>query len=238
MAGIPTSVRPEPWLSRNGASARRGKPLLLRPFAKPVLFIACLLPFAWLLYGAITSLYGTNTLGANPAETLIRATGDWTLRFLCITLAVTPLRHWLKQPALARFRRMLGLFTFFYGCVHFLCYSWLDMGLVFEDIVRDIPKRPFILVGTSALLLMTPLALTSFNRAIKSLGAARWQALHRVIYAIALLAILHFFWMRAAKHNFAEVAVYAGIIAGLLGWRLWRRWRERAQPAVSSSSTP
>lgn len=224
-------------LSPNGVGTKR-KPLLLRTFAKPVLFAVCLLPFAWLLYGAISSLYGVNTLGVNPAETLIRATGDWTLRFLCITLAVTPLRQWFKQPALARFRRMLGLFTFFYGCVHFLCYSWLDMGLVLEDIVRDIPKRPFILVGTSALLLMTPLALTSFNRAIKALGASRWQALHRAVYAVALLAILHFFWMRAAKHNFAEVAVYAAIIGVLLGWRLWTRWRVRPQPPVSSSSTP
>jgi sulfoxide reductase heme-binding subunit YedZ len=112
------------------------------------------------------------------------------------------------------------------------------MGLVLDDIVRDIPKRPFILVGTSALLLMTPLALTSFNRAIKALGAARWQALHRAVYAVALLAILHFFWMRAAKHNFAEVAVYAAIIGVLLGWRLWTRLRARAQPAISSASTP
>jgi len=221
-----------------GRAAVRRRPLLLRPLAKPVLFVACLLPFAWLLYGAISSIYGVNTLGANPAETLIRATGDWTLRFLCITLAVSPLRQWLKQPMLARFRRMLGLFTFFYACVHFLCYSWLDMGLVLDDIVRDIPKRPFILVGTSALLLLIPLALTSFNRAIKALGAARWQALHRTVYVVALLAILHFFWMRAAKHNFAEVAVYASIIGLLLGWRLWTRLRARVQPAASSSSTP
>ena len=205
----------------------RKPPLLLHPLAKPVLFVACLLPFGWLLYGAITSIYGVNTLGANPAETLIRANGDWTLRFLCATLAITPLRQVLKQPALARFRRMLGLFTFFYACVHFLCYAWLDMGLVLDDIVRDIAKRPFILVGTTALLLMTPLALTSFNRAIKALGAPRWQALHRVIYGIALLALLHFFWMRAAKHNFAEVAVYAGIIGVLLGWRVLNRLRTR-----------
>ena len=225
-------------LGPNAVGTKRRKPLLLRPLAKPLLFVVCLLPFAWLLYGAISSLYGVNTLGVNPAETLIRATGDWTLRFLCITLAVTPLRQWSKQPALARFRRMLGLFTFFYAGVHFLCYSWLDMGLVLEDIVRDIPKRPFILVGTSALLLMTPLALTSFNRAIKALGAPRWQALHRAVYAVALLAILHFFWMRAAKHNFAEVAVYASIIGTLLGWRLWTRSRARAQPTVSNSSTP
>jgi methionine sulfoxide reductase heme-binding subunit len=208
----------------SGAMQRpaRAKPLLLHAAAKPLLFAACLLPFAWLLYGAIA-----NTLGANPAEALIRSSGDWTLRFLCITLAVTPLRQWTGQPALARFRRMLGLFTFFYVCLHFLCYSWLDMGFVFDDIVRDIPKRPFILVGSSALLLMTPLAATSFNRAIKALGAARWQALHRAVYAIVLLGLLHLFWMRSAKNNFAEVAVYAAIVAVLLGWRLRNRLKTR-----------
>jgi methionine sulfoxide reductase heme-binding subunit len=203
----------------------RAKPVLLRPWAKPMLFALCLLPFAWLLYGAFQSAMGGDALGANPAEKLIRATGDWTLRFLCITLAVTPLRKLTNLPALARFRRMLGLFTFFYGCVHFLCYSWLDMGLVWNDIVHDIAKRPFILVGTSALLLMSPLALTSFNRAIKALGPARWQALHRAVYAVALLALLHFFWMRSAKSNYAEVAIYAAVIALLLGWRIVRRLR-------------
>ena len=219
-----------------GIAARpaRARPLLLHPAAKPLLFIACLLPFAWLLHGALA-----NTLGANPAESLIRSTGDWTLRFLCITLAITPLRQWARQPALARLRRMLGLFTFFYGSVHFLCYSWLDMGLVWGDIVRDIAKRPFILVGASTLLLMTPLAATSFNRAIMALGAARWQALHRTVYALALLALLHFFWMRAAKNNFAEVAVYAAIIALLLGWRLRTRLfgDAKTQPATARASS-
>jgi sulfoxide reductase heme-binding subunit YedZ len=211
-----------------------GKALLLHPAAKPVLFVACLLPFAGLLYGAIA-----NTLGANPAEALIRATGDWTLRFLCITLAVTPLRVLTKQPALARFRRMLGLFTFFYVVLHFLAYAWLDMGLAPAAIARDIPKRPFALVGFLALLLMLPLAATSFNRAIKALGAARWQALHKAVYAIALLALLHFFWMRAAKNNFAEVAVYAVVIALLLGWRLRQRLRVQAAGAAKSRpSTP
>ena len=205
------------------APPKRALPPLLHPAAKPVIFIVCLLPLAWLAYGIFA-----NTLGANPAEKLIRATGDWTLRFLCITLAVTPVRTLFKQPTLARMRRMLGLFAFFYGCVHFLCYSWLDMGLVWADIVRDIAKRPFILVGTSALLLMTPLALTSFNRAIKALGAARWQVLHRTVYAVVLLGLLHFFWMRAAKSNFNEVAVYAVVIAGLLGWRLVR-WVRRVR---------
>ncbi|WP_428415669.1 sulfite oxidase heme-binding subunit YedZ [Methylibium sp.] len=201
---------------------RRAASVLLRPAAKPLLFVASLLPFAWLLYGALA-----NTLGANPAEALIRATGDWTLRFLCLTLAVTPLRQWTSQPALLRFRRMLGLFTFFYGVLHFLCYAWLDMGFDLAEITRDIPKRPFALVGFAALLLMAPLAATSFNRAIRALGAKRWQALHRLIYAVALLAILHFFWMRSAKHNYAEVAVYAAILAVLLGWRLLARLRRR-----------
>ena len=207
------------------APPRRARPLLLRAWTKPLLFTLCLLPFAWLLYGAFQSAMGGNALGANPAEKLIRATGDWTLRFLCITLAVTPLRQLLGQPALVRFRRMLGLFTFFYGCAHFLCYSWLDMGFVLDDIVRDIAKRPFILVGTSALLLMSPLAFTSFNRAIKALGPARWKALHRLVYAVVLLGLLHFFWMRSAKSNFAEVSVYAAVIALLLGWRVvaWAR---------------
>ena len=188
---------------------------LLNPWAKPLVFGLSLLPFAWLLYGAIA-----NQLGANPAEYLIRATGDWTLRFLCLTLTVTPLRTIAGLPALARFRRMLGLFTYFYAVLHLTGYAWFDMGLDFEDIAKDIAKRPFILVGFSAFVLLTPLAATSFNRAIKALGAKRWQALHKCVYAIVLLGLLHFFWMKAAKNNFAEVAVYAAVIAVLLGWRI------------------
>jgi methionine sulfoxide reductase heme-binding subunit len=196
---------------------------LLHTAAKPLLFIACLLPFAQLFHGA-----WTDTLGANPAEALIRATGDWTLRFLCITLAVTPLRHWTKQPALARFRRMLGLFAFFYAVLHFLSYAWLDMGFELDAIVRDIPKRPFALVGFTAFLLLLPLAATSFNRAVKALGGARWQRLHRVVYLVALLGLLHFFWMRSAKNDFADVALYAAVLAVLLGWRLARAFKPRA----------
>jgi methionine sulfoxide reductase heme-binding subunit len=189
--------------------------------AKPLLWLLALWPLASLVWGAVA-----NTLGANPAETLIRSTGDWTLRFVCLTLAITPLRHSTGWHALARFRRLLGLFTFFYGVLHFLCFAWLDMGLDLGAIVRDIAKRPFILVGTAALLLMVPLAATSFNRAIQALGAQRWQALHRLVYGTALLGLLHFFWMRSAKNNFAEVAVYAAVLALLLGWRVWR-WAQR-----------
>ena len=189
--------------------------LLLHPAAKVALFVVCLLPFTWLVYRAFN-----NQLGANPAEALIRATGDWTLRFLCIVLVVTPLRVISGTPALARFRRLLGLFVYFYVVVHLLSYSWFDMSFDVPDIVKDIAKRPFILVGFSAFVLLTPLAATSFNAAIKAMGAKRWQMLHKLVYVIAGLGLLHFFWMRAGKNNFVEVFVYAAIIAVLLGWRL------------------
>ena len=200
--------------------------LLLHPAAKPALFIVCMLPFVWLFYSALT-----NQLGANPQEALIRATGDWTLRFLCIVLAVTPLRTVAGLPALARFRRMLGLFVYFYVVSHLLSYSWFDMGFDVADIVKDIIKRPFILVGFSAFLLLTPLAATSFNAAIKAMGAKRWQLLHKLVYVIAGLGLLHFFWMRAGKNDFAEVFVYAAIIAVLLGWRIAQYLKKkRLQP--------
>ena len=189
--------------------------VLLHPAAKPILFMVCLLPFAWLFFRAFS-----NQLGANPAEALIRATGDWTLRFLCIVLAVTPLRTISNTPALVRFRRMLGLFVYFYVVVHLLSYSWFDMGFDVPDIAKDIAKRPFILVGFTAFVCLTPLAATSFNAAIKAMGAKRWQLLHKLVYLISGLGLLHFFWMRAGKNNFAEVFVYAAIIALLLGWRV------------------
>ncbi len=192
--------------------------LLLQPAAKPLLWLLVLLPFANLLWGALA-----NTLGANPAEALIRGTGDWVLRFLCLTLAITPLREAFGWSGLARFRRTLGVSAFCYGVLHFLCYAWLDMGLDVVAIWRDIPKRPFVLVGTLALLLMAPLAATSFNRAIKAMGAARWKRLHQAVYAVALLGLLHFFWMRAGKNDFAEWSIYAVVLAVLLGWRVWKK---------------
>ena len=189
--------------------------VLVHPMAKPALFLLCLLPFAWLFYSALT-----NQLGANPQEYLIRATGDWTLRFVCIVLAVTPLRTISNTPQLARFRRMLGLFVYFYVVTHLLSYSWFDMGFDVLEIAKDIAKRPFILVGFLAFVLLTPLAATSFNAVIKAIGAKRWQLLHKLVYVVAGLGLLHFFWMRAGKNDFAEVFVYAAIIAVLLGWRL------------------
>jgi sulfoxide reductase heme-binding subunit YedZ len=195
---------------------------LRHPAAWWALLVLGLLPLAW-LGGQIWQ----DQLGANPAEALIRATGDWTLRSLCVVLAVTPLRQLLAWPELVRFRRMLGLLTFAYACLHLLCYAWFDMGFEWADIVQDIAKRPFILLGFSAFLILLALATTSFNRAIRQLGARRWQALHRAVYAVAVLAILHFWWMRAGKQNFAEVLVYAAILISLLGWRLVRRMRSQ-----------
>jgi sulfoxide reductase heme-binding subunit YedZ len=188
---------------------------LLHPAAKPVAFVLCLLPLLAYGWGAFS-----DALGANPAEALIRGMGDWTLRMLCLTLAITPLRRWTGWNALLRLRRMLGLYTFFYGVVHFLCFAWLDMGLDWSAIVRDVGKRPFILVGTAALLLMLPLAATSFDRAVRWLGGRRWRTLHRAVYAVAGLALLHFFWMRAGKQLFGEPTVYAVVIVALLGARL------------------
>ena len=197
--------------------------LLLHPLARPLVFVLSVMPFVWLSLQA-----ATDGLGANPQEALIRSSGDWALRFVCITLAITPLRVMSGLSAVARWRRMLGLFAFFYACVHLLSYAVFDMGLDGPDIVRDIIKRPFILVGTLTFLLLLPLAATSFNRAVRWLGAQRWQRLHRLVYAAALTMLLHFFWMRAGKSDFAEVAAYAALVAFLLGWRLWRALRRLA----------
>lgn len=205
--------------------------MLLHPAVKPAVFVLALLPLAVLVTGIFT-----RSLGANPAEALIRGLGDWTLRFLCLALAVTPLRQWTGWSALARLRRMLGLYAFFYAALHFLAYTWLDMGFEWGEIARDIGKRPFILVGTAAGLLLLPLAATSFNAAIRRLGAARWQLLHRGVYAVAGLAILHFYWMRAAKNDFAEVAVYAATLGVLLGWRVWKALAPRYFMKLGSHS--
>ena len=195
---------------------------LLQGWVKPGFFVLCLLPAGWLIFAAVT-----DQLGANPAEALLRSTGDWTLRALCLVLAITPLRTVAGLAALARLRRMVGLYVYFYAILHLLAYAWFDMGWDLPDITADIAKRPFILVGFAGGLLLTVLSATSFNAAIRWLGAKRWQALHRAVYAVAALALLHFFWMRAGKRNFAEVAVYAAILGSLLGWRLLRTYRAR-----------
>lgn len=195
---------------------------MLHPAVRPALHLICALPLAWLVYGAFA-----NRLGANPAEALIRALGDWSLRGLLLTLAITPLRQLLAQPLLIRYRRLFGLWTFAYLVLHLLAYAWFDQGLELQSIFQDIAKRPFILVGMLAWLLLLPLAATSFHAAMRWLGGRRWQALHRLVYAAALLGCLHFWWMRSGKQLFTEPLIYTALLLLLLGWRLWWRWRPR-----------
>jgi sulfoxide reductase heme-binding subunit YedZ len=191
---------------------------LLKPWVKPLLWALCALPLVALFFGA-----ATGKLGANPAEKLIRETGEWTLRWVWLTLAISPLRDVASLPALLRYRRALGVTAFVYALLHFMAYAWLDKGLVLDDIVKDVFKRNFILVGVLALILMMPLGLTSFNAAIRKLGGKRWQALHKLVYAVALLGLLHFYWKKAAKNDVGEVMVYAVILSVLLGWRVMRK---------------
>ncbi len=192
---------------------------------KPAVFLLACTPFAYLVWAVFA-----NALGANPAEALIRSAGDWALRFLCLVLLVTPLRQWTGVSALLSLRRMLGLFVYFYVLVHLLSYAWLDMSWLFGDIVLDVIKRPFIAVGMVAFALLTALAITSPHVVVRRLGARRWKRLHQAVYVVACLAVLHFFWMRSGKQDFAEVWVYGGILAVLLGVRL-RTFIKRPRPA-------
>lgn len=191
--------------------------------AKIAVFVAALYPLARLV------LFGfTGGLGANPIEFVTRSTGLWTLVFICITLAVTPLRKLTGWNALLRFRRMLGLFAFFYAALHFTTYFWFDKWFDIAAIVKDIGKRPFITVGFAAFVLLLPLAVTSPKAMVRKLGR-RWQTLHRAIYPIAALAILHFWWMKAGKHDLILPKIYGAIVIALLGWRVlvWARDRIR-----------
>jgi sulfoxide reductase heme-binding subunit YedZ len=191
---------------------------LMKPWTKPLLWLLCAVPLVVLCAAA-----ATDRLGANPVDKFIKEMGEWSLRFLWLTLAVTPLRDIAGLPGLLRHRRALGVTAFAYAFIHFLAYAWLDQGWVIDDIVADVIKRNFILVGVVALLLMLPLALTSYNAAIKAMGGRRWQALHKLVYGVALLSLLHFYMKKAAKNDLTEVGVYAAILAVLLGWRVMRQ---------------
>ncbi|CAH1747577.1 Protein-methionine-sulfoxide reductase heme-binding subunit MsrQ [Thauera humireducens] len=184
---------------------------------KAVVFLICLLPALNLALG-----WYEDALGANPIETITRASGEWTLRFLLITLAVTPLRRYTGMHWLLRLRRMLGLFAFAYGAAHLTTYLWLDQFFDWQAIANDILERPFITVGFAAFVLLIPLAATSNSFAIRKLGGRRWQSLHRSSYAIAILGVVHFWWL--VKADLLEPLVYALILAVLLGLRAW--WRE------------
>jgi len=187
------------------------------PLLKFVVFILSLLPLAYYGWGA-----WHDTLGANPIEAVTRGMGTWTLNFLLVTLAVTPLRKLTGWYAALRLRRMLGLFTFFYAVLHLTSYLWFDQFFDWREIAQDILKRPFITVGMAAFVLLAPLAATSSNFAIRRLGGRRWQALHRTVYVIGILAVLHYSWL--VKADQSQPLLYGGILVVLLGLRAW--WRE------------
>lgn len=195
---------------------------------KATLFVLALLPLARLVAGVVAF---PDWLGTNPAEYVTRSVGDWTLRFLLITLAITPLRRLTGWNWLLRLRRMLGLFAFFYGVVHFASYVAFDHVFEIGEILKDVVKRPFITVGVAALLLMTPLAVTSTNAMVRRLGARRWTALHRIVYPIAILGVVHF-WMMV-KRDVTEPAIYAVVLAALLGYRVMAARSGARQPGAA-----
>ena len=188
---------------------------------KTALFLFALAPFARLLVGAFT-----NELGTNPIELITRSTGTWTLVFLCITLAVTPARKFSGWYWLAQTRRMFGLFAFFYAACHFTTFIWFDHFFDVEEIWADVLKRPFVTIGFSAFVLLVPLALTSTNGMVRRLGAARWQALHRTVYLIAVLGVVHYWWL--VKRDLTQPIIYAAAVAALLGARLVIRRSRKA----------
>lgn len=204
---------------------------MLNPDSRQITFIKCIVFLASLLPLARLVAYGfTDRLGANPIEFITRSTGDWTLYFLCLTLAVTPLRRISNWNWLIKLRRMLGLFVFFYAVLHFMTFFWFDHFFEIDDMLKDVVKRPFILVGFTAFVLLIPLAATSTNGMVRRLGGKRWQWLHRLIYLIAPLGILHFWWMKAGKNDFGEPILFGGIIALLLLARVyWNLLRPRMQ---------
>ena len=197
--------------------------------AKSVLFIAALTPALYLTYGVFA-----DSLGANPIDTVTEETGTWTLRFLVLTLLITPLRRVTGWNALIKYRRMLGLFAFFYGSLHLLTYIWLDQFFDVGEIVKDIAKRPFITVGFTAFVLMVPLALTSTAGWIRRLGGRKWNLLHRLIYVSAIAGVVHYWWL--VKADISRPLRYAVIVGVLLAVRVWwARERQRTRTAATSS---
>ncbi|RTL57846.1 MAG: sulfoxide reductase heme-binding subunit YedZ [Rhodocyclaceae bacterium] len=190
------------------------------PALKVLLFLLCLAPLARLGWG-----FQQDTLGANPIEALTRGLGTWGLNFLLITLAVTPLRKLSGWHWLTRLRRMLGLYAFFYVLLHLTSYLWLDQFFVWQDIAKDILKRPFITVGMAAFVLLVPLAATSNNYAIRRLGGKKWTQLHRTVYPIGIMAVLHYTWL--VKLDVTKPLLYGLTLAALLGFRVLWRYREK-----------
>jgi len=183
---------------------------------KSSLFVLALAPFLRLVWAV-----WTDNLGANPLEFITRDTGDWTLYFLCMTLSITPIRRMMSWPWLFKLRRMFGLYAFFYASLHFLTFLWFDHFFDIPELLADVGKRPFILVGFLAFLLLIPLAVTSTNKMVKRMGATKWQLLHKLVYVIICLGVLHYFWMKAGKHDLSQPILFASIVAVLLGLRVY-----------------
>lgn len=210
-------------------------------FAKVLVFGICLIPLAWLLWGFFgrtpfdMATWGAG-LGANPIEKITHVTGDWTLRFLLITLAVTPFRKLLKIPWLIRFRRMFGLFAFFYGCLHFLTYIWLDKFFNLHEILADVAKRKFITIGFTAFVLLIPLAVTSTAGWIRRLGGKRWQSLHQLIYVSAIAGVIHYLWL--VKADIRKPVQYGILLGVLLFYRIWVWLVPRITKRATASAVP
>lgn len=195
----------------------------LLPALRISLFLACLIPLARLLW-----LGFDDGLGANPIEFITRSSGTWTLTFLLVTLAITPLRHLSGWQWPLRLRRMLGLFAFFYACLHFTTYFWLDQFFDLAAIYQDIFKRPFITIGFTSFLLLIPLAATSTQAMMRRLGGRNWQRLHRLVYLVAAGGVVHYWWL--VKKDVTQPAIYAAVLALLLGCRLWFRLNPGKNP--------
>jgi len=211
------------------------KAILTSKWTKVLVFALCLVPLAILIWRGFH-----NELGANHIEFITHATGDWTLRFLVLTLAITPLRKILHQPQLIRFRRMLGLFAFFYVCLHFATWIGLDKFFDWSEMWKDVQKRRFITVGFAAFVLLIPLAITSTAGWIRRLGGKRWQLLHRAVYLTAIFGVIHYYWL--VKSDVTKPLQYAWMVGILLAWRagdwLYSRWtRPAARPIQRKTST-
>jgi sulfoxide reductase heme-binding subunit YedZ len=214
---------------------------LTSKWTKALVFVLCCVPLGVLLWDAfhngLAGFPDNMDFGANPIEFITHRTGDWTIRFIVITLAITPLRQILRQPQLIRFRRMLGLFAFFYGCLHFATWIGLDKNFDWPEMWKDVLKRRFITVGFTALVLMIPLALTSTAGMIRRLGGKRWRALHRLIYVTAVLGVIHYYWL--VKSNHRKPLMYAAFVAILLAYRaaIWLKDRNNL-PASPNTTKP
>ena len=212
---------PRPLSAQPSAARRTPWPAATVGRFKPLLFIAGLLPFArWIWLGF------NDGLTANPVEFLTRSSGTWTLVCLLVTLSITPLRRMLDQPALVRLRRPCGLFAFFYGSLHFMAWVWWDRGLDPASMLQDVGERPFIAVGFAAFVCLAALAATSTQWAMRKMGR-RWQMLHRAVYLIGVLAIVHLWWHKAGKNDFQQPLAYGVALAALLGWRVVAALRRR-----------